>query len=100
MDEYGALEEQKEKKEETSDEAADEKDAAKVADPAVEKKQNALMQQEERAMGAVSLKTYVKYSRYAGGLSWAIPLVILLLLSQGASGTWHSLVIHRTLSDT
>jgi ATP-binding cassette subfamily C (CFTR/MRP) protein 1 len=44
------------------------------------------MQEEERAMGAVSLQTYIKYSRFAGGLSWAIPLIVLLLLSQCANG--------------
>lgn len=50
------------------------------------KAQAALMQAEERATGAVSSATYLKYLKYAGGLMWAPVLVGLLIITQGATG--------------
>lgn len=59
-------------------------DASKA--PSETKAQAALMQAEERAVGAVSFETYRKYFNFAGGISWAPVLVGLLILTQGATG--------------
>lgn len=44
--------------------------------------QQALMQEEERAVGAVSWLVYQKYIRYAGGLTWAPLVVMIVVLGQ------------------
>lgn len=63
--------------------------------------QAALMQEEERQTGAVTLTTYTKYLRYAGGLIWAPFILAMLVLMQGASvsnnlflGFWTAQSIH------
>lgn len=45
-----------------------------------------LMQEEERAVGAVPLSTYKRFLDHAGTATWLIPLVVLLILTQGAQG--------------
>ncbi|KAG6873111.1 hypothetical protein C0995_002774 [Termitomyces sp. Mi166 len=44
----------------------------------------ALMQEEERNTGAVTLDVYKKYLRFSGGLVWAPIIVSLLLLNEGS----------------
>lgn len=50
------------------------------------KAQAALMQQEERATGAVGLDVYLKYFKNAGSVLWAPIILILLVLGQAANG--------------
>lgn len=82
MEDYGNLE--KKEKEVATVARADEpamgpaKADAKDARP--------LMQKEERNTGAVTLKTYARYFRYAGGLFWIAVIILELILYQGASG--------------
>ena len=45
--------------------------------------QTALMQAEERNVGAVTWSVYAKYFRSAGGLVWAPVIAVLLLLVEG-----------------
>lgn len=45
-----------------------------------------LMQEEERAVGAVPLSTYKRFLDHAGTAAWLIPLFVLLTLAQGAQG--------------
>lgn len=51
------------------------------------KKGAALMQTEERNIGAVTWDVYKGYLRFAGGLIWAPIVIGLLALTQGAQGT-------------
>jgi hypothetical protein len=46
----------------------------------------ALMQAEERNTGAVTWSIYKSYLKYAGGLYWGPWILLLLVLSQVASG--------------
>lgn len=46
----------------------------------------ALMSEEERETGAVSLSVYKRYLRHAGGVLWGPIILLLLVLTQGASG--------------
>ncbi|KAJ3514014.1 hypothetical protein NMY22_g14878 [Coprinellus aureogranulatus] len=51
-------------------------------------KNGALMQEEERETGAVSWKIYKAYMRFAGGLYWGPWILLLLVLTQGAAGSF------------
>ncbi|KAE9399630.1 multidrug resistance-associated ABC transporter [Gymnopus androsaceus JB14] len=79
MDEYGNLDQEEEQ---TEKEAQKEQ----VADPAsLDKEANAaLMQIEERNLGAVSWRTYGKYLQFAGGVWWAPFMLLMLILAQAA----------------
>jgi hypothetical protein len=46
----------------------------------------ALMQDEERNVGAVACTVYAQYLRYAGGTTWAPWILGVLILLQGCSG--------------
>ena len=48
----------------------------------------ALMQTEERNTGAVKWTVYQKYLGFAGGITWAPIIVLLLTLTQGAQGAF------------
>lgn len=50
--------------------------------------QASAIQTEERLTGSVSWSTYAKYLRYAGGISWAPFILILLILGQGCQGKY------------
>jgi ATP-binding cassette, subfamily C (CFTR/MRP), member 1 len=86
MEEYGNTEK--------ADEAVNPEDAAKLEAKPTDahekqddkKARQALMTEEERNTGAVSLVTYTKYLKFAGGLIWAPTLIILLTLTQCAQG--------------
>jgi ATP-binding cassette, subfamily C (CFTR/MRP), member 1 len=58
--------------------AADKPDAMKLG--------SALIQSEERLTGSVPWVTYIKYFRFAGTVLWIPAIIILVLLSQAASG--------------
>ena len=110
IEEYGSLEKQEEEQEQaTIDDtqktlvAAKRKDYKTVAtEPAQNLKTKGLMQDEERAIGAVSWQVYAKYFRFSGGII-IFPLVLLwVVLSQGAQvsnslflGFWTSSSIHE-----
>jgi hypothetical protein len=47
---------------------------------------SALMEAEERNVGAVSWDVYTKYLRSAGGLFWVPVILSLLLLNEAGSG--------------
>ena len=49
---------------------------------------DAIMQTEERNVGAVPWATYKKYLGFAGGLIWVPIIITLLLLDQAAHGVW------------
>ena len=86
MDEYGNLNQEKEKSGSTRGkgaEAGDEKDPADL-----KKDGGALMSAEERATGAVGWDVYTRYLKYAGGLFWAPMILLLLMLAQGAQGKY------------
>lgn len=55
-------------------------------------KPQALMQQEERATGAVTWSVYSQYLRHAGSLSWGPTILILLILTQGSQGKLETLL--------
>ena len=48
--------------------------------------QQTLVQSEERVTGSISWVSYVKYFRFAGSIFWIPAIIILVLLSQVASG--------------
>ncbi|KAJ4474268.1 multidrug resistance-associated ABC transporter [Lentinula aciculospora] len=80
MDDYGSLDHEKETdtdKEMTKDETVDPTSVDKAANAA-------LMQMEERNVGAVGFETYSKYLKFAGGIWWAPFILLLLTLTQGA----------------
>ncbi|KAI5832858.1 P-loop containing nucleoside triphosphate hydrolase protein [Schizophyllum commune Tattone D] len=61
----------------------DRSETATVVDvKAVDAPQQALMQDEERAVGSVSWRVYQKYIRYAGGLTWVPAIIIITALGQ------------------
>ncbi|KAJ7270615.1 multidrug resistance-associated ABC transporter [Mycena haematopus] len=98
MEEYGNLDE-----EDHASKAKGEK-AVVVADQDeldAKKGQAALMQAEERNVGAVTFETYGKYLKFAGGLIWAPIILLLLVLAQSAQvgnnlflGFWTANSIH------
>ncbi|KAJ7284355.1 multidrug resistance-associated ABC transporter [Mycena rebaudengoi] len=61
-------------------------EAAIMADErgGVDTTQAALMQIEERNIGAVEWETYRKYLKFGGGVRWGLLILILLLLAQAA----------------
>ncbi|KAJ3915478.1 multidrug resistance-associated ABC transporter [Lentinula edodes] len=80
MDEYGSLNHENESNSEkprTEDE---------VVNPILDNKaaNAALMQTEERNIGAIGYQTYAKYLKFAGGIWWAPFILLLLTLTQGA----------------
>lgn len=54
----------------------------------------ALMQTEERNIGAVTWEIYAKYLRFSGGLFWAPVIFLLLVVAQAAQGL--NLTLYRT----
>ncbi|KAL1718255.1 P-loop containing nucleoside triphosphate hydrolase protein [Schizophyllum commune] len=63
--------------------AEDRSETATIVDAkAVDAPQQALMQDEERAVGSVSWRVYQKYIRYAGGLTWVPAIIIITALGQ------------------
>ena len=86
MDEYGRQDEQK-----VSGDGGDKDEVKGIAEP-IAKKPNglkgsaALMTEEERNRGAVPTSVYTQYLKFAGGVIWAPVIILLLTLSQGASG--------------
>ncbi|KAL1734118.1 P-loop containing nucleoside triphosphate hydrolase protein [Schizophyllum commune] len=63
--------------------AEDRSETATIVDSkAVDAPQQALMQDEERAVGSVSWRVYQKYIRYAGGLTWVPAIIIITALGQ------------------
>lgn len=84
MDEYGSLEHDegggKSRKLGAEDGSADDLGGGGKKASAV------LMQEEERNTGSVAWTTYAKYLRFAGGIIWAPIIVLLLTLTQAASG--------------
>ncbi|KAF7373650.1 Oligomycin resistance ATP-dependent permease YOR1 [Mycena sanguinolenta] len=99
MEEYGNLDE-----EHASGSKGTKKAAAADADQEdvdAKKGQTALMQEEERNIGAVTVETYGKYLKFAGGLVWAPIILLLLTLAQAAQvgnnlflGFWTGNSIH------
>ena len=86
MEEYGSKEKQQtgsgaqaEKTDETESSAAD---AAAGGD----KTPQALMQDEERAVGAVSWSVYSRYFKFAGGVVVFPIIVFFLALAEGTQG--------------
>ncbi|KAJ7284389.1 multidrug resistance-associated ABC transporter [Mycena rebaudengoi] len=53
-------------------------------DAGTKKVQAALMQTEERNIGAVEWETYRQYLKFGGGMRWGPIIVLLLVLAQGA----------------
>ncbi|KAJ7607370.1 multidrug resistance-associated ABC transporter [Roridomyces roridus] len=100
MEEYGNREQDKVVDEKSAaaegKKESDVPDDKEAADP--KKAQAALMQEEERATGAVSADVYGKYLKYAGGIVWAPIVILLLTLSQVANnlflGFWTAESIH------
>ena len=86
MDEYGHIDH---KDVTTSAQAPREDPTASKSDRVVSETAP-LMQEEERATGAISWAIYAKYFRYAGSVLWAPTIITLLLLSQGAAGELNS----------
>lgn len=82
MDEYGSLDHENEsnsEKQRTEDEVVNLTPDNKAANAA-------LMQTEERNVGAIGYQTYAKYLKFAGGIWWAPFILLLLTLTQGAQG--------------
>ena len=52
----------------------------------LKKADTGLMQIEERNIGAITWRTYLKYLRFAGSVAWAPFLLFLLTFSQVAQG--------------
>ncbi|KAJ4474265.1 ATP-binding cassette [Lentinula aciculospora] len=82
IDEYGSLDNDEEEEERNTDKEATRN---KMVDPSsVDKAANAaLMQTEERNVGAVGVGMYSKYLKFAGGIWWT-PFILLLILTQSA----------------
>ncbi|KAL1744151.1 P-loop containing nucleoside triphosphate hydrolase protein [Schizophyllum fasciatum] len=74
VQEYGVQDEDEEVAKESGDRT---KAGPVVAAEKSDAPQQALMQDEERAVGSVSWRIYQKYTRHAGGLTW-IPIIILI----------------------
>ncbi|KAJ3720533.1 multidrug resistance-associated ABC transporter [Lentinula raphanica] len=80
MDEYGNLDHE----ETDSTNKAAEKDEVEGPGSTNKAENAALMQIEERNVGAVGYQTYAKYLKYAGGIWWAPFIFLLLTLTQSA----------------
>lgn len=97
MDEYGSLEHEEDggKKFHSGTESGSANNSDEIDD---KKATAALMQVEERNTGSVAWSTYAKYLRFAGGIIWAPIIVLLLTLTQSASGiserAWAHLMTH------
>lgn len=89
IDEYGKREQAEQLAAPENNGNHEKADEAGVNGDAKEKKaQAALMQQEERARGAVSVATYLKWFRLSGSVLWAPVIISLLLIAQGAAGAF------------
>jgi ATP-binding cassette, subfamily C (CFTR/MRP), member 1 len=77
MEEYGNHDSEEKTVEKETDEEKKMRD---------KKKDQALMQDEDRETGAVSMEVYRKYLKAAGGVVWAPMLLLLLVLTQAAAG--------------
>lgn len=94
MEEYGSQEE-----EEKREEIVATKQENKLAVPAEVKKGNKkLMQDEERLTGAVTWSVYSRYFKFAGGwMASVLPLVLFVVLSQVAQGTFLPILLTRSM---
>ena len=89
MEEHGNLESEPDQADQPSGarrKRMDNKDA-KFDEAGPKKADIGLMQTEERNTGAITWSIYHKYLRFAGSVTWAPFLLILLTLSQVAQGT-------------
>lgn len=94
MDEYGNLEQEKER---DSTKAVKSDSVEEQIKPGDKKVGAALMSVEERETGAVTWSVYARYLRYAGGLVWAPVIILLLTLAQGAQGIFRVLSLLRNI---
>ncbi|RDB26371.1 Oligomycin resistance ATP-dependent permease YOR1 [Hypsizygus marmoreus] len=81
MDEYGSLDQDKEKEGKASKKG---EVPGASHDVDIKRLSSTLMQEEERNIGSVTWEVYSKYLRFAGGIIWAPIIIILLTLTQGA----------------
>ncbi|KAJ7591654.1 multidrug resistance-associated ABC transporter [Mycena floridula] len=101
IEDYGSQDQDDSLVSESSDKVKAEDAAIKPQPTTVVKAANtALMQEEERYTGAVSWNTYNRYLAFGGGLVWAVILLSLYTLMQGAQvgnnlflGFWTGLTI-------
>lgn len=90
IEEHGSLEREGEDEDEQLDKRrrkTKDHEHESVVEGGQAKKGAALMQTEERIVGAVTWDVYKGYLRFAGGLIWAPIVIGLLALTQGAQGT-------------
>lgn len=91
IEEFGVAEKESRQASKDSEGLTDKDDKAATKEESVDSPKKAraqLMQDEERNKGAVPLSTYAKYVKYAGGVFWAPVIILLLALSEGASGAF------------
>jgi ATP-binding cassette, subfamily C (CFTR/MRP), member 1 len=88
MDEYGTIEKEEEEaaKDPAKANAKTERGKGDDLEEKDKKDKAALMQEEERNLGAVSWETYAKYLKFGGTLSWGPFIFGLLMMVQGAAG--------------
>ena len=84
MDEFGNAESREDNREDRIAGLA--KDGTEPLQYKPDSAEDALMQLEERNVGAVSWDVYKKYLRFAGGLVWAPVVLVLLILTQANQG--------------
>ena len=98
MDEFGNAESRKDNQKERIAGLA--KNGIKPLQYKLDSSEDALMQLEERNVGAVTWDVYKKYLRFAGGLVWAPVILGLLILTQANQGRaeflWYSNVHANT----
>lgn len=85
MEEYGSLDSEKK----GTGMGAQERKARPTGDAEDEERKKveaALMQSEERNTGAVTWDVYKRYLRFAGGLTWAPVILVLLILNEATNG--------------
>ena len=87
IEEFGVAEKEEQEKNKAEEEETKAEVQKKEGEEVVEKKaKTQLMQEEERNRGAVAGAVYKAYLRFAGGLTWAPFIVLLLTLMQLATG--------------
>jgi hypothetical protein len=87
MDEYGTIEKEEEAaKDPAKAKTKTERGKGDDLEEKEKKDKAALMQEEERNLGAVSWETYAKYLKFGGTLSWGPFIFGLLMMVQGAAG--------------
>jgi hypothetical protein len=82
MDEYGNLEQERKIGGHVTVKVASNQDQEMLSG----KPGTDLMQLEERNTGAVTWGIYARYLRYAGGLLWLPPILLLFAMTEGAQG--------------